>query len=52
MGGHFKTKQTALLLVQHLLAEQNCTDLQLMEFLPPRLVGKPEQSEFPCYVPP
>lgn len=29
IGGCFKTKQTALLLTQHLLSEQNCTALQL-----------------------
>lgn len=29
MGGCFKTKQTALLLTQHLLSEQNCIALQL-----------------------
>lgn len=29
MGGRFKTNQTALLLVQHLLSEQNCLALQL-----------------------
>lgn len=29
MAGCFKTKQTAILLVQHLLLEQNCVALQL-----------------------